>query len=72
MKFGDVEKINFEKELLTAKELAYILQRSYFTVSRWRSEGMPFTAGLITVNEAREWLRAKSAKKRKSSQVLAK
>lgn len=66
MKFGEVEKINFDKELLTAKELAYIMRCSYFTVSRWRSRGMPFTAGLITLTEARTWLRDKTATKRKS------
>jgi phage terminase Nu1 subunit (DNA packaging protein) len=63
MRFGELDNVNFEKDLLTLKELAYIFGKSYRTVVRWKRKGMPFTAGLITINEAREWLKARSVTK---------
>lgn len=64
--------VDFDRDLLTAKELAYVLRCSYFTVSRWRSKGMPFAGGLITVSEARGWLLVKEANRRKHCQAEAK
>jgi len=67
----EFEKLNvdWDRDLLSAKELAYVLRVSYYTVSRWRSRGLPFSGGTTTVTEAKNWLQANE---RKHSQKIAK
>lgn len=67
----EFEKLNvdWDKDLLSAQELAWVLRVSYYTVSRWRSRGLRFPGGTITVREAREWLQANECKHSQSEAI---
>jgi len=54
--------VDWDRDLLSAQELAYVMRVSYYTVSKWRSRGLKFPGGTITLREAREWLRANEDK----------
>lgn len=59
--FGKLDNVNFEKELLTVKEVAFVFRRHPNTIAKWtraaRQRGIVlFPGGLATIAEVRAFL----------------